>query len=120
MYHAGLICAIFAFFLWCLPGAIGMFLLSVGVGKIGEVLPGPVYGLLSGLNASTVGIIALAAVQVSYLTSCFSVACPHLSTILNSLLSLLPKPSPTLYLASWSSLVHVQDFVTQHYGTFRF
>ena len=65
MYHAGLICAIFAFFLWCLPGAIGMFLLSVGVGKIGEVLPGPVYGLLSGLNASTVGIIALAAVQVS-------------------------------------------------------
>lgn len=42
-----------------------MFLLSVGVGKIGEVLPGPVYGLLSGLNASTVGIIALAAVQVS-------------------------------------------------------
>ncbi|KAI4764078.1 chromate ion transporter-like protein [Aureobasidium sp. EXF-3400] len=65
MYHAGLICAIFAFFLWCLPGAIGMFLLSVGVGKIGEVLPGPVYGLLSGLNASTVGIIALAAVQLA-------------------------------------------------------
>jgi hypothetical protein len=44
-----------------------MFLLSVGVGKIGETLPGPVYGLLSGLNASTVGIIALAAVQVSRL-----------------------------------------------------
>ncbi|KAI4749050.1 chromate ion transporter-like protein [Aureobasidium sp. EXF-12298] len=65
MYHAGLICAIFAFFLWCLPGAIGMFLLSVGVGKIGEVLPGPVYGLLSGLNASTVGIIALATVQLA-------------------------------------------------------
>jgi chromate transport protein ChrA len=67
MYHAGLPCAIFAFILWCLPGAIGMFLLSVGVGKIGETLPGPVYGLLSGLNASTVGIIALAAVQVSRL-----------------------------------------------------
>ncbi|KAI5262340.1 chromate ion transporter-like protein [Aureobasidium subglaciale] len=64
MYHAGLVCAIFAFFLWSLPGALGMFLLSIGVGKIGEVLPGPVYGLLSGLNASTVGIIALAAVQL--------------------------------------------------------
>lgn len=65
MYHAGLICAVFAFLVWSLPGAVGMFLLSIGVGKIKDVLPGPVYGLLSGLNASTVGIIALAAVQVS-------------------------------------------------------
>lgn len=65
MYHAGLVCAVSAFFLWSLPGAVGMFALSIGVGKIGETLPGPVYGLLSGLNASTVGIIALAAVQVS-------------------------------------------------------
>ncbi|KAH0344405.1 chromate transporter, partial [Aureobasidium melanogenum] len=64
-YHAGLICAIFAFLVWSLPGAIGMFLLSIGVGKIKDVLPGPVYGLLSGLNASTVGIIALAAVQLA-------------------------------------------------------
>lgn len=69
-YHAGLICAIFAFLVWSLPGAVGMFLLSIGVGKIGDVLPGPVYGLLSGLNASTVGIIALAAVQVSYYVRC--------------------------------------------------
>lgn len=29
-----------------------------------DVLPGAVYALLSGLNASTVGVIALAAVQV--------------------------------------------------------
>ncbi|KAG9695104.1 chromate transporter, partial [Aureobasidium melanogenum] len=64
-YHAGLVCAIFAFLVWSLPGAIGMFLLSIGVGKIKDVLPGPVYGLLSGLNASTVGIIALAAVQLA-------------------------------------------------------
>ncbi|KAK6007400.1 hypothetical protein QM012_004214 [Aureobasidium pullulans] len=64
-YHAGLICAVFAFLLWSLPGAIGMFLLSIGVGKIEDVLPGPVYGLLSGLNAATVGIIALAAVQLA-------------------------------------------------------
>ena len=47
-----------------LPGAIGMFSLSLGVQRIGEILPSPVYALLSGLNASTVGIIALAAVQV--------------------------------------------------------
>lgn len=42
-----------------------MYALSLGVGRIGETLPLPVYALLSGLNASTVGIIALAAVQLA-------------------------------------------------------
>lgn len=42
-----------------------MFGLSLGVSKIGTTLPAPVYALLSGLNAATVGIIALAAVQLS-------------------------------------------------------
>ena len=48
-----------------LPGAIAMYGLSVGISRVSEVLPGPVYALLSGLNAATVGIIALAAVQLS-------------------------------------------------------
>jgi chromate transport protein ChrA len=48
-----------------LPGAIGMYALSLGIQRINDVLPSIVYALLSGLNASTVGIIALAAVQVS-------------------------------------------------------
>lgn len=47
-----------------LPGAIGMYGLSLGVQQMDDVLPGAVYALLSGLNASTVGVIALAAVQV--------------------------------------------------------
>jgi chromate transport protein ChrA len=42
-----------------------MYGLSLGVQRIKEVLPSPVYALLSRLNASTVGIIALAAVQLS-------------------------------------------------------
>jgi chromate transport protein ChrA len=42
-----------------------MYALSLGVQRINEVLPLPVYALLSGLNASTVGIIALAAVQLA-------------------------------------------------------
>ena len=42
-----------------------MYALSVGVSSIGASLPGPVYALLSGLNAATVGVIALAAVQLS-------------------------------------------------------
>jgi chromate transport protein ChrA len=42
-----------------------MFGLAVGVSNIGETLPRAVYALLSGLNAATVGIIALAAVQLA-------------------------------------------------------
>ncbi|CEL07110.1 Putative Chromate ion transporter (Eurofung) [Aspergillus calidoustus] len=65
LLHAGFIPALLAFVLWCLPGAIGMYALSLGVQQIDETLPAPVYALLSGLNASTVGIIALAAVQLA-------------------------------------------------------
>ncbi|KAG8739382.1 hypothetical protein FRC10_005674 [Ceratobasidium sp. 414] len=42
-----------------------MYLLSLGISRVNPILPGPVYALLSGLNASTVGIIALAAVQLA-------------------------------------------------------
>lgn len=42
-----------------------MYGLSIGVHNIGNNLPMPVYALLSGMNAATVGIIALAAVQLS-------------------------------------------------------
>jgi chromate transport protein ChrA len=48
-----------------LPGAIGMYGLSLGVSRIGDTLPVPAYALLFGLNAATVGIIALAAVQLA-------------------------------------------------------
>ncbi|QDS72017.1 hypothetical protein FKW77_001993 [Venturia effusa] len=65
LIHAGYIPAIFVFLTWSLPGANGMFALSLGVQRITNTLPGPVYALLSGLNSSTVGIIALAAVQLA-------------------------------------------------------
>ncbi|KOC07233.1 hypothetical protein AFLA70_580g000500 [Aspergillus flavus AF70] len=65
LLHAGFIPALLAFFLWSLPGAVGMYALSLAVQRIDETLPAPVYALLSGLNASTVGIIALAAVQLA-------------------------------------------------------
>jgi chromate transport protein ChrA len=42
-----------------------MFGLAIGISNVGETLPRPVYALLSGLNAATVGIIALAAVQLA-------------------------------------------------------
>ncbi|CAA7259606.1 unnamed protein product [Cyclocybe aegerita] len=63
--HAGLIPAMLVFLLWSLPGAIAMYGLSLGVQKMSETLPAPAYALLSGLNAATVGIIALAAVQLA-------------------------------------------------------
>ncbi|KAK9490790.1 chromate transporter-domain-containing protein [Lipomyces doorenjongii] len=65
LIHAGFLPALFVFLVWSLPGAIGMYGLSLGVQRMNEILPGVVYALLSGLNASTVGIIALAAVQLS-------------------------------------------------------
>jgi chromate transport protein ChrA len=48
-----------------LPGAVGMFGLSIGISKIDESLPRAVYAVLSGLNAATVGVISLAAVELS-------------------------------------------------------
>ncbi|KAK2686718.1 hypothetical protein QWA68_015663 [Fusarium oxysporum] len=65
LLHDGFLPALFGFLLWSLPGALGMYGLSIGVSNIGESLPRAVYALLSGLNAATVGIIVLAAVQLS-------------------------------------------------------
>lgn len=42
-----------------------MYGLAIGVSNVGESLPRIAYALLSGLNAATVGIIVLAAVQLS-------------------------------------------------------
>jgi len=65
LIHNGFLPAMLALLIWSLPGALGMYGLSVGVSHIGESLPRAVYALLSGLNAATVGIIALAAVQLA-------------------------------------------------------
>lgn len=42
-----------------------MYALSLGVQGIDDVLPVPVYALLSGLNSAIVGVIALAAIQLA-------------------------------------------------------
>lgn len=62
----GSISAVFSFLIWSLPGALGMYGLSIGVSNISDTLPSPVYALLSGLNSATVGVIALAAVELSH------------------------------------------------------
>ncbi|EMC98099.1 hypothetical protein BAUCODRAFT_129851 [Baudoinia panamericana UAMH 10762] len=63
--HFNILAGLFAFLIWSLPGALGMYGLSLGIARVGDVLPEPVYALLTGLNAATVGIIALAAVQLA-------------------------------------------------------
>ncbi|KAL2023264.1 hypothetical protein VTK56DRAFT_3387 [Thermocarpiscus australiensis] len=65
LIHDGFLPAVLSFLIWSLPGALGMFGLAIGVSNIGDTLPRPVYALLSGLNAATVGIIALAGVQLA-------------------------------------------------------
>jgi chromate transport protein ChrA len=63
--HAGYIPALAVFIIWSMPSALGMYGLSLGVHQLKETLPSPVYAFLSGLNAATVGVISLAAVQLS-------------------------------------------------------
>ncbi|KAH8879544.1 hypothetical protein GQ53DRAFT_755862 [Thozetella sp. PMI_491] len=65
LLHDGFISAVLGFLIWSLPGALGMFGLAMGISNIGEQLPRAVYALLSGINAATVGIVAVAAVQLS-------------------------------------------------------
>lgn len=65
LIHSGFLSAVLALIIWTLPGALGMYGLSVGVSHIGETLPRQAYALLSGLNAAVVGVIALAAVQLA-------------------------------------------------------
>lgn len=42
-----------------------MYALSVGIQNLSRTLPHPAYALLSGLNAATVGIVAVSAVQLA-------------------------------------------------------
>lgn len=63
--HGGFLAGLLVFLLWSLPGALAAYALGVGVAHINDTLPIPVYALLSGMNGSTVGIIALAAVQLA-------------------------------------------------------
>jgi chromate transport protein ChrA len=42
-----------------------MYALAIGISHVSNILPSPVYALLSGLNAATVGVIAFAAVQLA-------------------------------------------------------
>lgn len=65
LIHSGFFSAFLGFLIWSLPGALGMFALSIGVSNVSDTLPRAVYALLSGLNAATVGIIVLAAVELS-------------------------------------------------------
>lgn len=64
----GTICGILAFLFWSLPGALTMFGLGLGVKHFPERLPGIVLALFTGINASAVGLIALAAFQLSLST----------------------------------------------------
>lgn len=69
-----------------------MYGLSMGVSRAGDTLPAPVYALLSGLNAATVGIITYAAVQL---------AKKAITDKLTRILVFLGAAVGTLYTALW-------------------
>ncbi|KAJ1023551.1 hypothetical protein NDA16_003168 [Ustilago loliicola] len=60
----GTLAGLVAFLFWSIPGAAGMAALGAGVRNFPERLPPIVLGLLTGLNAAAVGLIALAAFQL--------------------------------------------------------
>ncbi|KIM77834.1 hypothetical protein PILCRDRAFT_98523 [Piloderma croceum F 1598] len=61
----GTLAALLAFIMWSFPGAIGMAVLGVGVRSIPNNIPDIALAVLTGLNAATVGLIALAAFNLS-------------------------------------------------------
>ncbi len=75
-----------------LPSAVGAYALGIGVSKIGDTLPGPVYALISSLNGASVGIVALAAVQLSN---------KAISNRITTILVFLGGTSGMLYNALW-------------------
>lgn len=85
-----------------------MFGLSVGVSSINDTLPRAVYALLSGLNAATVGIIALAAVELSN---------KAITDQLTRILVFLLATTGMLYNALWyfPTLMILSGFVTVIY-----
>ncbi|KAI1503525.1 chromate transporter-domain-containing protein [Biscogniauxia marginata] len=66
LLHDGSFAALLSFLIWSLPVALVMYGLSIGIFSINQALPRPAYALLFGLNAATVGVIALAATQLSH------------------------------------------------------
>ena len=61
----GTLAGLLAFFVWSLPASCGMAALAAGIRDIPATLPDIVTALLTGLNAAAVGLIALAAYQLS-------------------------------------------------------
>lgn len=90
---------------YSLPGAVGMYALSLGVSNMNDTLPRPVYALLCGLNSATVGIIALAAVQLGQRA---------ITDKLSRVLVFLGATAGMLYNALWyfPTLMIVAGFVT--------
>ena len=82
-----------------------MYGLALGVSHVGSTLPSPVYALLSGLNAATVGIIALAATRLATraITDKITRFLVYLSAIMGMLYTALWYDPPTIYRSSSSS-----------------
>jgi len=63
--HDGTLCGLWSFVLLTAPCAIIMTGVAFAVRRIPETLPNIVFALFTGLNAATVGLVALAAYQLS-------------------------------------------------------
>ncbi|GAA5837579.1 hypothetical protein JCM3766R1_006851 [Sporobolomyces carnicolor] len=63
--HDGTLCGLWSFVLLTAPGALLVTAAAFGVQRIPSTLPDIVFALFTGINAATVGLVALAAYQLS-------------------------------------------------------
>lgn len=63
--HNGLLCGFLAFFMWSLPGALGMLALAIAINNVNQILPDMVYHLLTGMNSVVVGLLFQAGYNLS-------------------------------------------------------
>ncbi|KDQ53507.1 hypothetical protein JAAARDRAFT_72469 [Jaapia argillacea MUCL 33604] len=92
LLRGGILCGVWSFVLGTFPGSIAMIALGYGVKNIPPDLPEAVLSLFTGLNSAAVGLIALAAYQLSH-----KAVTDHLSAIM----LFVSAAAATCYQSEW-------------------
>ncbi|ORZ09967.1 chromate transporter-domain-containing protein [Lobosporangium transversale] len=92
LIRSGVLCAIFAFLLWSIPGAIVMTVVGVLIGGIKGDIPIWAVRLGQGLSAAAIGLVILAAYRMSTVLT---------TDRLTRVLALIAGSTTALYSAPW-------------------
>ncbi|KAF9437885.1 hypothetical protein BGZ76_010762 [Entomortierella beljakovae] len=92
LIRSGVICALFAFFLWSIPGAVIMTVVGVLIGSVKGELPLWATRVEQGLSSAAIGLVVLAAYRMSTVLA---------TDKLTRILSLLACGVTILYSSPW-------------------